>query len=133
MRRLATLAALMVLPAVAAAAHPAPTVKETIDRGLAFLAKDCLAFRETKKCAECHHAPFTIWALNEGKRRGYAVDDKALAELTSSAAAKDIPAKTPPKQGQIDVNEAPLLLALGIEAGDAGAAPGGLKNRSPPS
>jgi hypothetical protein len=86
-----------------------------------------LAFRETKKCAECHHAPFTIWALNEGKRRGYAVDEKALAELTAWAAAKDIPAKAPPKQGQIDVNEVPLLLALGIEAGDAKTAPDGLK------
>jgi hypothetical protein len=99
MRHLTTLAALMVLPMVAAAAHPAPNVKGTIDRGLAFLAKDSLTFREMKKCAECHHAPFTIWALNEGKRRSYAVDDKALADLTSWAAAKDIPAKTPPQQG----------------------------------
>ena len=99
MRHLTTLAALMVLPMVAAAADPAPNVKGTIDRGLAFLAKDSLAFREMKKCAECHHAPFTIWALNEGKRRSYAVDDKALADLTSWAATKDIPAKTPPQQG----------------------------------
>lgn len=127
MPQLTTFAALLVLPMVAAAAEPAPSVKGTIDRGLAFLAKDSLAFRETKQCAECHHAPFTIWALNEGKRRGYAVDDKALAELTSWAAAKDIRAKTPPQQGQIDVNEAPLLLALGIEAGDAKVAQGDLK------
>src|SRR5262245_28395993 len=128
MRRLTTFAALLVLPTGAAAADdPAPNVKATIGRGLAFLAKDSLAFKETRKCAECHHAPFTIWALNEGKRRGYAVDEKALAELTAWAAAKDIPAKVPPKQGQIDVNEAPLLLALGIEAGDARAAQDGLK------
>jgi hypothetical protein len=32
-----------------------------------------------------------------------------------------------PKQGQIDVNEAPLLLALGLEGGNARAAPDGLK------
>jgi hypothetical protein len=94
MRRLTTLAALVVLPVGAAAAD---------------------------------HAPFTIWALNEGKRQGYAVDEKALAELTAWAAARDISAKTPPRRGQIDVNEAPLLLALGIEAGDARLAPHGLK------
>jgi squalene-hopene/tetraprenyl-beta-curcumene cyclase len=127
MRCLTTLAALAVLPMGAAAGDPAPNFKETIDRGLAFLAKDSLAFRETKKCAECHHAPFTIWALNEGKKRGYVVDEKTLAELTTWAVANEIPAKTPPKQGQIDVNEAPLLLALGIEAGDAKAARAGLK------
>ena len=127
MRRFTTLAALVVLPMGAAAGDAAKDVRETIDRGLAFLAKDSLAFRETKKCAECHHAPFTIWALNEGKRRGYAVDEKTLAELTTWAVARDIPAKTPPKDGQIDVNQAPLMLALGIQAGDAKAAQADLK------
>ena len=127
MRRLTTLAAAVVLPMGAAAGDTAPNVKETINRGLSFLAKDSLAFRETKKCAECHHAPFTIWALNEGKRRGYAVDEKTLAELTAWAVARDIPAKTPPKEGQIDVNEAPLLLALGIQAGDTKSAQADLK------
>jgi squalene-hopene/tetraprenyl-beta-curcumene cyclase len=128
MCRLTTFAALLVLPMGAAAADSAPDVTATVGRGLAFLTKDSLAFKERKKCAECHHAPFTIWALNEGKRRGYAVDEKALAELTAWAAAKDIPAKTPPKQGPIDVNEAPLLLALGVEAGDAHTVQDGLKN-----
>jgi hypothetical protein len=70
MRRLTTFAALLVLP------------------------KDSLAFKETRRCAECHHAPFTVWALNEGKRRGYAVDDKALAELTARAAARTIPTRS---------------------------------------
>ena len=59
MRSLTTLAAVVVLPMGAAAGDTAPNVKETINRGLSFLAKDSLAFRETKKCAECHHAPFT--------------------------------------------------------------------------
>src|SRR5262249_6051019 len=105
-----------------------PNVKETINRGLAFLAKDNAAWRKTKQCAECHHAPFTIWALSEGKKRGYTVDEKELADLTAWAVAKDIPAKTVAKQPkQMDVNEAPLLLALGIEAGDAKSTPDGLK------
>jgi hypothetical protein len=127
MRRVWGIVTLVVLPMGAAAADPVPNVKQTIDRGLTFLAKDNLAWKETRKCAECHHAPFTIWALNEGKKQGYTVDEKALADLTAWAAARNIPAKTPPKQGQIDVNEAPLLLALGIEAADAKASQEGLK------
>jgi hypothetical protein len=109
-----------------AADDPTTSVKETINRGLDFLAKDNLAWRKAKQCAECHHAPFTIWALNEGKKQGYPVDEKELGDLTSWAVAKDIPVKATvnePKQEPIDVNEAPLLLALGIEAGDAGSTP----------
>jgi hypothetical protein len=125
MRRLSATAILVVLPAVAAA-DPSPNVKETISRGLTFLAKDNLTWKEKRQCAECHHAPFTIWALSEGKKRGYAVDEKALTDLTAWAVAKDIPAKTG-KQDPIDVNQAPLLLALGVEAGDATATQDGLK------
>jgi squalene-hopene/tetraprenyl-beta-curcumene cyclase len=127
MRLLAALAILMTLPIDSLAGDTAPSVKDAINRGLAFLTKDSLAFRETKKCAECHHAPFTIWALNEGKRRGYTIDDKALADLTAWAVAREIPAKAPPKTGQIDLNQAPLMLALGIEAGDAKADEAGLR------
>jgi hypothetical protein len=130
MRRLSAIVTLIVLPMAAAAADPVPNVKETINRGLTFLAKDNLAWKEKRACAECHHAPFTIWALNEGKKRGYAVDEKALADLTSWVVTEDHLAKLaakPPKQDQVEVNEAPLLLALGIEAGDAKATQDGLK------
>jgi squalene-hopene/tetraprenyl-beta-curcumene cyclase len=114
----------------AAAADAVPNVKETINRGLTFLARDNLAWKEKRKCAECHHAPFTLWALNEGKKHGYAVDEKALAEMTSWVLTEDHLAKLvakPPKQEQVIVNEAPLLLSLGIEAGDSKAAQTGLK------
>jgi hypothetical protein len=127
MRRLSAIVTLVVLPIGAAAADPSPNLKEVINRGLTFLAKDNLAWKETRRCAECHHAPFTIWALNEGKKQGYAVDEKALADLTAWAVAKDLPARTVAKPEQIELNEAPLLLALGLEAGDAKATPDGLK------
>ena len=130
MRRLSTIVTLILLPMGAAAAEPAPNVKETINRGLTFLAKDNLAWKEKRQCAECHHAPFTIWALNEGKKQGYTVDEKALADLTSWVVTRDHLAKLvvkPPKREQIEVNEAPLLLALGIERGDAKAAQDGLR------
>src|SRR2546423_12182135 len=121
MRNLAILS-LLVLPSWAVAADSNPRIDGTINRGLAFLAKDNLAWKEKRKCAECHHAPFTIWALNEGKKQGYAVDEKTLADLTSWVVTEDHLAKLvtkPPKRDQIELNEAPLLLALGIEAGGA--------------
>jgi hypothetical protein len=96
-------------------------VKATIDLGLTFLAKDSTAFRQTKQCYECHHAPFTIWTLNEAKRQGYAVDEEVLADLTSWVIGDDflgtLLKERAPEQ-EIVFNEAPLLLALGIEAGD---------------
>jgi Squalene-hopene cyclase C-terminal domain len=128
-RHLSAIAVLAILPLGATAADPVPNVPETIDRGLTFLTKDNLTWKEKRQCAECHHAPFTIWALGEGKKQGYAIDDKVLTDLTAWAVAKDIPAKAIPKppQQQIDVNENPLLLALGVEAGDAKARQDGLK------
>jgi squalene-hopene/tetraprenyl-beta-curcumene cyclase len=130
MRRLSAAVTVILLPAGAVAADPAPDVKETISRGLTFLAKDNLAWKEKRRCAECHHAPFTIWALNEGKKRGYAADEKALADLTSWVLAKDHLAKLvakPPKREQIELNEAPLMLAVGVEAGGDKGTRDGLK------
>src|SRR5262249_59786954 len=70
--------------------------------------------------------------LSEGKKQGYAVDEKALADLTDWAVAKDVPARTATKQEPIDLNEAPLLLALGVEAGDAKGTQGGPKKLPAP-
>src|SRR6476646_6758365 len=89
MRCLFVIGALLVLARGAVAADPVPTTRDTIDRGLAFLAEDGLAWKEARKCASCHHIPFTIWALSEGKKQGYAVDETALAELTAWVVAKD--------------------------------------------
>jgi hypothetical protein len=110
MRRHTTFSDFLVLPLGAAADDSAPDLTATIGSGFAFLARGSLGFKETRECAECHHAPFTIRALKEGKRRGYAVDETALAVLTAGGASKDIPTKTPPKPGPVGVNEAPLRL-----------------------
>ncbi len=61
-------------------------VRTTIDRGLAFLAKDAVAWQEKYNCASCHHAAITIWALSEAKDRGFAVDEAVLADLTKRVA-----------------------------------------------
>src|SRR5262245_13337638 len=99
-------------------------MRSVIDRGLTFLAKDNLAWKESKKCYECHHAPFTIWAVNEAKRRCHSVDDKALEEMTTWVVGEDYLSRLLPKrseQKEIVFNEAPLFLALGLEAGDTKA------------
>src|SRR5262249_3142497 len=104
MRCLSPLLILVALPVGARAADPGPDVQTVIDPGLASLARDNVAWKLKRKCAECHHAPFTIWALNEGKKRGYAVDEKALAELTSWVVDKDYLSRLfvkPPKQEQV--------------------------------
>ena len=53
-----------------------------IDRGLAFLVKDALAWRTEYKCASCHHAGLVVWSMREAKQRGITVDEPVLAELT---------------------------------------------------
>jgi hypothetical protein len=69
-------------------------------------------------------SPLQRLGLSEARKQGYAVDEKALADLIAWVAAKDDPAKafaTSPRKEPIVVNETPLLLALGIEAGEARA------------
>jgi hypothetical protein len=122
--------ALAFLTADARADDPDVDVKAAINRGLSFLAKDSLAWKESKQCYECHHAPFTIWALNEGKKQGYAVDEEVLADLTSWVLGEDFLAqliKERPADKEVVFNEAPLLLALGVEAGNTNDTQDGLK------
>jgi len=59
-----------------------PAVSAAIDRGLAFLAKDAVAWKNKHKCASCHHAGLVIWAMHEARERGHAVNVPLLTELT---------------------------------------------------
>lgn len=63
-------------------AAESPGVAAAIDRGLAFLVKDALAWKAEHACVSCHHAGQIVWAMNEAKRRGHTVDEPVLAELT---------------------------------------------------
>jgi len=122
--------ALSILTVEARADDPDVDVTAAINRGLSFLAKDSVAWKESKQCYECHHAPFTIWALNEGRKQGYAVDENVLADMTSWVVGEDYLArlvKERAPQDEVVFNEAPLLLALGIEAGDTNDREDGLK------
>lgn len=121
MRFIAPLIILAVIAGSARGAEGPPDAKTAIDRGLAFLAKDALAWKETKKCASCHHAPMAIWTLNEAQKLGFGGDEKAVAELSAWVMAKDNPAKVfgdQAPQDPIIVNQAPLMLALGFGVGN---------------
>lgn len=62
-------------------------IKPAIDRGLAFLVNDAIEWKRQHNCVSCHHASLAIWSMREAKARGYRVDAKVLAELTTWVAA----------------------------------------------
>jgi hypothetical protein len=84
MRSLVVIAmALLSGAASAQGVRPGPTaVDATIDRGLAFLKRDALAWRDEHGCVSCHHAALVVWSMREAKQLGHAVDEPFLAELT---------------------------------------------------
>jgi squalene-hopene/tetraprenyl-beta-curcumene cyclase len=59
-----------------------PQVGAAIDRGLDFLVKDALAWKNTHNCVSCHHAALVIWSMREAKERGHIVNEPVLAEMT---------------------------------------------------
>jgi hypothetical protein len=69
------------------AVPPNPTTTDAaIDRGLAFLAKDALAWKAQHQCVSCHHASLVVWAMREAKHSGRPVDEPVLTELTQGLA-----------------------------------------------
>jgi hypothetical protein len=109
-----------VLPVTVAAQTP-PTsadVGAAIDKGLAFLAKDAMAWKAEHKCVSCHHAGLVVWAMREAKGRGHTVDEPVLAELTTWIAESGDgktgvkrPAGVPKA-----INQKAVWLALGLGA-----------------
>jgi hypothetical protein len=64
-------------------ARPKPANADAaIARGLGFLVKDALAWKNAHNCVSCHHAALVIWSMHEAKRFGHAVNEPVLAELT---------------------------------------------------
>ncbi|MGE3317579.1 MAG: prenyltransferase/squalene oxidase repeat-containing protein [Planctomycetaceae bacterium] len=57
-------------------------VDQAIRRGLTFLTKDALAWKEKHQCNSCHHAALVVSAMREAKRRGHIIEEPVLAELT---------------------------------------------------
>lgn len=84
MRMIGALAVFVLMAsALRAEVRPTPAnVDASINRGLGYLTKDALAWKKEHNCVSCHHAGLIIWSLREAKRRGHAVDEPALADLT---------------------------------------------------
>jgi hypothetical protein len=93
-------------------------VHRAIDRGLAFLAKDAVAWRDEHHCASCHHASLVVWAMREAKFRGHAVDEPVLSEMTKWIAdAGDGKTGVPRPEGRPKaLNTKAVYYALALEA-----------------
>jgi hypothetical protein len=79
------------LPAAEVAPSPRPAevsaadVRRAVERSLPFVEKSSATWRSERKCVSCHQVPFAIWALNEAKSRGVAVDAAKLNDMTAWA------------------------------------------------
>lgn len=75
---------LILLASLLGADPPTPpeTVYATVDKSLAFLEDEGLAWKQDRKCASCHHVLLMIWSFNEARRAGYTVNADVLSELT---------------------------------------------------
>ena len=109
-------------PATFAAEEPAKAepaqVTAAIDRGLAFLAKDAVAWRDEHQCVSCHHAGTVAWAMQEAKQRGHVVDEAVMAEMTKWVAESG-PGKTGvPRPSNIPkaLNTKAIWFALALES-----------------
>lgn len=65
--------------------------RTVIERGLTFLEKDTVKWRQERGCATCHHGTMTIWALSEARSQGYAVNAAALADFMEWTKSRFIP------------------------------------------
>jgi squalene-hopene cyclase-like protein len=126
---------LVVLLAGSAYAQDAPPKpadnRAAVKRGLAFLAKDALAWKAEHKCVSCHHAALIVWAMRDAKESGHAVDEPVLAELTDWM-AKSGSGKTgvPRPEGRpkaFNTKAVYFALALGADREPSADAQAGLK------
>src|SRR5262245_22847966 len=76
---------IIMLTSLPAADPSEADARRTAERGLSFLEKSSTAWREERKCVTCHQVPFTLWAMNEARGRGFAVDGAKLDGMTKWA------------------------------------------------
>jgi len=118
----------------AAADEPAPAAKgveNAIHRGLDFLAKDAIAWRDKHNCVSCHHAAYIVWTFREAKERGHSIDEPLLAELTKwiAEAGDGKTSQKRPEEAPRAFNPKAVIfaLALGTDPQPDDASQAGLK------
>jgi hypothetical protein len=87
-----SLSLIVLMTAVAADATPPPApapaqVRRSVERSLAFLEKDGLAWMNEKKCTSCHAVPLALWPQYEARRHGFTVHDSVIDGLRKKALA----------------------------------------------
>jgi squalene-hopene/tetraprenyl-beta-curcumene cyclase len=106
-------------------------VSATIDRGLAFLARDAMAWKDEHNCVSCHHAALVVWSMREAQLRGHAIDEPVLAELTRwLAESGDGKTGLPRPAGRpkaLNAKAVWFALALGVDPEPDAVAEKGLK------
>lgn len=100
-------------PAKAEPATVESPARKAAERGLAFLLQDAVKWRETKKCATCHHGTMTVWAMSEAKRQGYTVAPETFADTLqwTQERLKDLDKPRDTRPGWKMVNTPALYLA----------------------
>lgn len=93
------------------------SARAAIDKGLAFLTKDALAWKKEHNCVSCHHASLVVWSMREAKGRGHAVDEAVLAELTKWVADSGDGTTSVPRPAGIPkaLNTKAVYFALALE------------------
>src|SRR5262245_8192598 len=59
--------------------------REATMKSLSYLEKGGTGWLESQGCAGCHHAPIMILTLNEARKRGFKVNQKAIETVQSHA------------------------------------------------
>jgi hypothetical protein len=112
--------AVLLTTAGADTASSPPQVRRTVERSLAFLEKDGLAWMKEKKCASCHAVPLGLWSNYEAARHGFTINQKAIDELRQKALSEYANHPTLKPAGQEGapktLSVAPLYLSLAAAA-----------------
>lgn len=77
--------------------------RQVIERGLTFLEKDAVKWREERGCATCHHGTMTVWALSEAKSQGYPVRIDYLADAVQWTKDRFAPRSSAPQAGTVSI------------------------------
>ena len=114
----AVLVALTAAPSAEGAPSDAPPplqqARRAVERGLAFVEKDALKWREERKCSTCHHGAMTVWVLSEARSQGYPVRAETLADQAKWARErlKDIDKPRDARPGWNMVSTPAVYLAM---------------------
>ncbi len=76
---------MLAITASCAAATGRTHPRAAVARGLQFLEGEAIRWKESGRCAACHHAMTMIWTFNEARAAGLSVDEEALKEVTEWA------------------------------------------------